>query len=30
MRDENDVKEEDRDRRMRDKNDVRVKTGTGA
>ena len=29
MRDENDGKGEDRDRRMRDANDVRGKTGTG-
>ena len=29
MRDENDGKEEDRDRGVRDANDVRGKTGTG-
>ena len=29
MRDENDVKGEDRDRGVRDPNDVRGKTGTG-
>ena len=29
MRDENDVKEEDRDRGVRDENDVRGKTRTG-
>ena len=29
MRDENDVKEEDKGRGLRDENDVRGKTGTG-
>ena len=29
MRDENDVKGEDRDRGVREENDVRGKTGTG-